>query len=162
MNLSIREFRSEDIKELTALFNEAVNEGNSLLDENPVTAEQLQFRIENHEAATGVALFDQTVCGAYLVKPNLKGRGSHIANATYIVSKKFQKQGVGYKLCKHSLEKAKQLGFKAMQFNSVVSTNTTAVNLWVKLGFKRIATVPDGFRLSDGKYVDTYVFYLKL
>ena len=162
MNVSIREYRSEDLAELTLLFNETVTEGNSLLDETPVTADQLAHRIENYEAATCIALIDDTLCGVYLIKPNLKGRGSHIANATYIVSKKHRGYGIGYALGKHSLDKAKELGFKAMQFNSVVSTNTTAIRLWERLGFKRIATVPEGFRLPDGSLTDTLIFYKKL
>ncbi|NJN42052.1 MAG: GNAT family N-acetyltransferase [Flammeovirgaceae bacterium] len=147
MTITIREYRSNDLTELTRLFNETVAEGNSLLDEKAVTADQLSARIEHQEAATCVALIGDTLCGAYLVKQNLKGRGSHVANATYIVNRNYRGRGIGYALGKHSIERAKVLGFKAMQFNSVVSSNTTAIRLWERLGFKRLATIPDGFRL---------------
>ena len=71
-------------------------------------------------------------------------------------------RGLGYLLGTHSLAEARQAGYRAMQFNAVVSTNTIAVNLWLRLGFVRIGTVPQAFRLPSGEYVDTYIMYRSL
>ena len=73
--------------------------------------------------------------GTYIIKPNQPDLGSHIANASVMVHPKYQGKGIGKILCEHCLKTAKELGYKAMQFNIVVSTNLPAVALWKKFGF---------------------------
>src|SRR5262245_29961745 len=93
-----------------------------------------------------VALIQDKIVGAYLIKPNQVGLGSHIANAGYMVDPSSRGQGIGEALGRHSIDEAKRLGYRAMQFNLVVSTNTVAVKLWQKLGFELLATLPQAFR----------------
>ncbi len=102
------------------------------------------------------------VLGSYILGPIRSGRFSHIANASYIVSKESRGLGIGKKLAEHSLEFAKQSGYKAIQFTSVVSTNTSAVKAWQSAGFKIIGTVPKAFNHRMLGLVDTYIFYKEI
>jgi RimJ/RimL family protein N-acetyltransferase len=69
---------------------------------------------------------------------------------------------VGEVLVRDSLHKAKELDFKLMQFNAVVSINKTAIYLYEKLGFQRLGVIPDGFLLGDGSYSDIILYYISL
>ncbi len=102
------------------------------------------------------------ILGTYFMKPNQPGLGAHIANCGYMVSPEARNRGIGKLLCKHSLEEAKAMGFKGMQFNYVVSTNKVAIALWEKLGFRIIGTTPGGFRHSRLGFVDTHIMYKAL
>jgi ribosomal protein S18 acetylase RimI-like enzyme len=70
--------------------------------------------------------------------------------------------GIGRAMAEHCLSEARRLGFRAMQFNYVISTNTAAIRLWQDLGFKTVGTLPDAFRHPDKGYVDVYVMYRSL
>ncbi len=98
----------------------------------------------------------------YIIKPNQTGLGSHIANCSYMVCPDARGKGVGRLICEHSITEAQQLGYKAMQFNLVVSTNHAAVALWQKCGFKIIGTIPEGFKHQSLGYVDAHIMYRKL
>lgn len=99
------------------------------------------------------------VLGMYRLVPNQVGRGQHVANGSYMVSPSAQGAGVGRALCAHSLLEARRLGFLAMQFNHVVSTNVVAIGLWKSLGFAIVGTLPKAFRHRHLGYVDAYVMY---
>lgn len=111
---------------------------------------------------TYVAVEDGVICGTYILKPNQIDLGSHIANGSYMVHPAFQGRGIGKLLGEHSLEEAKNLGFKAMQFNIVVSTNTYAVKLWKSIGFEILCTIPKAFNHQTKGYVDAFVMYQSL
>lgn len=102
------------------------------------------------------------VLGMYRIVPNQPGRGAHVANASYMVSGAAQGQGIGYLMGRHSLAEARRLGYLAMQFNYVVSTNLPAVALWRKLGFSIVGTLPGAYRHERLGYVDALVMYQKL
>ncbi len=102
------------------------------------------------------------ILGTYVLKPNKPGLAAHVANGSYMVHPKAQGKGIGKLLCEHSLQTAKKLGFKAMQFNLVVSTNEPAVKLWQKYGFEIIGTIPNGFNHMQLGYVDAYIMYKNL
>jgi len=97
--------------------------------------------------------------GTYYIKPNQAGLGSHICNCGYIVSPHARGKGLASRMCLHSQERGRALGFHAMQFNLVVSTNTVAVQLWTKLGFKTIGVLPDAFYRKQEKYVDALIMH---
>jgi len=105
---------------------------------------------------------DRRVVGTYILKANQAGPGAHVANAAYMVAKDARGLGVGRKMAKHSLTEARQLGFRAMQFNFVVSTNASAIHLWQQLGFKIVGTLPSAFRHPEAGYVDVYVMFRSL
>jgi len=100
--------------------------------------------------------------GTYIIKPNQVGLGSHIANCSYMVHPDHQAMGIGKLLCEHSLKYAKDIGYRAIQFNLVVSTNTAAVKLWKKYGFEIIGIIPEGFNHQDLGYVDAYIMFKEL
>jgi GNAT superfamily N-acetyltransferase len=100
--------------------------------------------------------------GTYYVKPNQAGGGAHVANAGYIVAARARGRGVASALAAHSLETARALGFRAMQFNFVVSTNVVAVRLWQRLSFAIVGTLPGAFLHPTHGFVDVYVMYQSL
>ena len=95
---------------------------------------------------TVVAHADGRLVGTYLLKANQPGLGDHVANCGYMVAPEARGQGTGEALCRHSLDLARSLGFRAMQFNAVVSTNRGAIRLWERCGFVIVGTVPGAFR----------------
>lgn len=102
---------------------------------------------------------DQRLVGTYILKPNQSAGGAHVANAAFMVPAVSRGQGIGRAMGEHCLKEARRLGFRAMQFNFVVSTNESAVKLWQKLGMKIVATLPGAFRHPEKGYVDVYVMF---
>lgn len=105
------------------------------------------------------AVKDGIIVGTYYLKANFPGLGSHVANGGYMVHPKWQGQGIGAQMVQHSLDEAKRLGFKAMQFNLVVATNMRAVKLYERFGFKIVGTLPKAFNHLKLGYVDAYVMH---
>lgn len=79
-----------------------------------------------------------------------------------MVARDAQGQGIGRAMAEHCLNEARRLGFRAMQFNFVVSTNESAIHLWKELGFEIVGTLPGAFRHREKGYVDVYVMYRSL
>ena len=102
------------------------------------------------------------IVGTYYIKPNQPALGSHVCNCGYIVAESARGQGVASRMCEHSQKIAVNLGFRAMQYNLVVSTNKGAIRLWEKLGFQVIGTLPNAFHSSSSGYVDALVMYKEL
>ena len=102
------------------------------------------------------------ITGTYIIKANQIDLGSHIANGSYMVHPNTQGKGIGKFLCEHSIKKATELGYQAMQFNIVVSTNKAAIRLWQNFGFKIIGTTPKGFNHTKLGLVDTLIMYREL
>ena len=100
--------------------------------------------------------------GSYYLKPNQAGGGDHVANAGYVVGEAARGRGVASRMCVHSQAMARALGFDAMQFNFVVSTNDGAVRLWRRHGFDVVGTLPRAFRHPRAGLVDAYVMYKAL
>lgn len=105
---------------------------------------------------------DGTVLGSAKFGPNHLGPGSHIANASFMVDPAAAGRGVGRALGEHVLEQAKADGYRSMQFNAVVATNTRAVALWTSLGFSVIATLPEGYRHATLGFVDLHIMFRTL
>ncbi len=105
---------------------------------------------------------DGKILGTYFIKPNQPGLGAHVCNCGYVVSKEAQGQGIAAQMCEHSQTLAVEMGFRAMQFNFVVSTNTGAVRLWQKLGFEIVGTLPSVFKHQKLGFVDAHVMFKKL
>jgi ribosomal protein S18 acetylase RimI-like enzyme len=106
-----------------------------------------------------VAVLEGEVAGCYVLRPNHAGRGAHVANASYAVSARHWGRGLGRALAEHSIVTAREAGFRAMQFNLVVSTNRRAVALWQSLGFEIVGTLPQVFDHPERGLVDAYVMH---
>lgn len=102
------------------------------------------------------------VIGTYFLQANQRGGGSHVANCGYVTAPDATGRGVARAMCLDSLERAKAAGFRAMQFNFVVSTNERAVRLWKSLGFAIVGTLPGAFHHPTRGDVDAFVMYRSL
>jgi L-amino acid N-acyltransferase YncA len=111
---------------------------------------------------TYVAEQNGRVVGTYILRANQPAAGAHVANAAFMVSLNARGSGVGRAMAEHCLSEARRFGFRAMQFNFVVSTNDSAMRLWRNLGFKIVGTLPGAFRHSVRGYVDVYVMFRSL
>jgi L-amino acid N-acyltransferase YncA len=109
--------------------------------------------------AVFVAEEDGEVLGTYYLRANQKGGGSHVGNCGYMTAAKASGRGVATAMCAHSLECARTHGFRAMQFNFVVSSNLGAIHLWQKFGFATIGRLPGAFLHPSLGYVDALVMY---
>lgn len=101
----------------------------------------------------------ECVLGMCAVRANRTGRGGHVGNGSFMVSAEARGQGVARALGEHAIQVATDLGFKAIQFNFVVSTNIVAVKLWQSLGFKIIGTTPQGFQHKTLGLVDVHILH---
>ena len=111
---------------------------------------------------TYVATINDRVVGTFMIKDNQPDLGAHIANASYMTLPAATGQGIGKAMGEFSLTEARQLGYKAMQFNIVVASNQRAVRLWEKLGFKIIGEIPEAFDHKQYGLTNAFIMYRKL
>lgn len=161
METIMREYRPEDIPQMIDIWNRVVLDGDAFPQIEPLTQQTAEpfFAEQSH---TGVAVCGDEVVGLYILHPNNIGRCGHIANASFAVKADCRGRGIGEILVRDCLEKASKLGFRIMQFNAVVASNTTAIRLYKKLGFQQLGRIPNGFLLKDGTYEDILPFYIEL
>lgn len=105
---------------------------------------------------------DGTVLGTAEMHPNQPAAGSHVANAGFMVAPTASGRGVGRALATHVLDRAGRDGYRAMQFNAVVETNTAAIRLWQALGFSILATVPEAFEHPVDGFVGLHIMHRAL
>ena len=161
MDTYIRSYRDTDLEEMTVIWNEVVSDGVAFPQTVPLSVQETCdfFAAQNF---CGIAEADGQILGLYILHPNNVGRCAHIANASYAVRSTARGMKIGEKLVKHSLSKAKELGFGILQFNAVVKSNLRAVRLYETLGFVRLGAIPKGFRMKNGSFEDIIVFYYAL
>ena len=160
--LEIRSATSEDRDAVWNIFHAIVAAGDTYAFDPKMSRDEALaywFRADTH---TYVAERDGCVVGTYILKANQPGLGSHVANAAFMVESDAQGSGVGRRMAEHCLEEARRFGFRAMQFNFVVSTNEGAIRLWRQLGFEIVGTLPGAFRHPQKGYVDVYVMFRSL
>jgi L-amino acid N-acyltransferase YncA len=157
--LSIRQATDADFNGIWEIFHAVVEKGDTYAYDPATSKEEARAIWMAPGLHTYVALLEGEAVGTYILKANQPGLGSHVANAGYMVRPDRSGRGLGRELCEHSLDEARRLGFEAMQFNIVVSTNENAVALWKKMGFAIVGTVPKAFRHRTLGLVDTYVMH---
>ncbi len=157
MAVQVRSYQAEDLEDMTRVWNRVVEDGIAFPQENALTAPEAAAFFAA-QSFTGVAESERRIVGLYILHPNNIGRCGHIANCSYAVDADARGMGIGERLVVHSLEKAKELGFRIMQFNAVVKTNLGALRLYERLGFERLGVIPGGFRM-DGGYEDIVPMY---
>jgi len=154
--------KEKDFDAVWRIFQQVIAGGQTYVNDENTTKENAYDKWFDKSAKTFVAKIGEEIVGAYLIRANKVGRGSHVANASYIVDENKRGFGIGKALATHSIETAKILGYKAIQFNFVVSTNIAAVNLWKSVGFRIIGTVPQGFKHQSLGFVDAYIMFREL
>lgn len=155
----IREALEEDFDAIWPIFNEIVSAGETYAYPQTTTkAEAFNIWIRTPEK-TYVAEQDNNILGTYYIKANQAGPGSHVCNCGYMVSSQARGKGIATAMCKHSQQVAIELGYKAMQFNFVASSNEGAIRLWHRLGFETVGRLPKAFNHPTQGYIDAYVMY---
>ena len=157
----IRKYRSEDLEQMTEIWNEVVEDGIAFPQEellNLITGAEF-FASQSY---CGVASEDDKVYGLYILHPNNVGRCGHICNASYAVASYARGKHIGEKLVLDCISTAKEIGFKILQFNAVVESNIHARHLHERIGFKQLGVIPDGFRMKDGHFENICPYYIEL
>lgn len=160
--ISIRPAVGIDWPEIWAIFRYVVAAGDTFAfapDTSESTAKQLWM---TPPAAAYVAVDDGGIVGTSFIRPVQPGLGSHVANAGFMVAARARGNGIGRAMGSHAIEEARRLGYRAMQFNFVVSTNQRAVRLWESLGFAIAGTIPDAFRHATNGLVAVHIMHRKL
>jgi L-amino acid N-acyltransferase YncA len=160
--LNIRPATEQDRDAIWNIFHDIITVGDTYAFDPGMSREEALAYWFRADTRTYVAENDGRVVGTYILTANQPGLGSHVANAAFMVAQDTRGLGVGRNMAEHSLSEAGRLGFRAMQFNFVVSTNTSAIHLWQQLGFKIVGTLPGAFRHSKLGYVDVYVMFRSL
>ena len=159
MSVYVRSYCAANVSAMREIWNEVVRAGNAFPQTKPLKDDADAESFFASQTHCGVAMLDGEVRGLYILHPNNVGRCAHVANASYAVSSSVRGRGVGACLVKDSLLQAGASGFRGLQFNAVVASNTGAIHLYEKLGFVRIGTIPGGFHNAQGIYEDTFIFY---
>ena len=159
--IEIRELKNEDIYKMIYIWNEVVEEGIAFPQED-LLDEKSGLDFFGGQSFTGVAVEDEEIVGLYILHPNNVGRCGHICNASYAVNSLCRGKHIGEALVKDCLIKARELGFRVLQFNAVVESNVHARHLYERLGFKQLGTIPGGFRMKDGHYENICPYYHEL
>ena len=159
VGLTIRPDTPADADALWAILHAVLAAGDTYAFPPDLTRAEALAAWHPPSGHTFVAEREGQIVGTYLLKANQPGLGSHVANCGYMVAAEARGQGLGEALCRHSLDRARGLGFTAMQFNAVVSTNRGAIALWQRCGFSIVGTVPLAFRHPREGLVDIHVMH---
>lgn len=163
MKIKVRKYTIQDTLAAIEIWNQVVEDGVAFPQEEMLNEETGRDFFEE-QSYTGIAYDEESgeIVGLYILHPNNVGRCGHICNASYAVRRDVRGCHIGEKLVTHCLETAKTLGFKILQFNAVVRSNTYALRLYKKLGFVQLGIIPGGFRMKDGSYEDIIPHYYVL
>ena len=159
--MEVREFRRSDMPAMICIWNEVEREGNAFPQEESLD-EETGSSFFSSQSRSAVAVRNGEIVGLYILHPNNIGRCGHIANASYAVSSLFRGEHIGKALVLDSLQAAGKLGFRILQFNAVVRTNTAARKLYEELGFHPLGIIEKGFRKPDGDYEDICPYWREL
>ena len=160
--VKIRPADISDFQEIWRIFQVVIAGGDTYVNDEETSEEEAKEKYFGKSVKTFVAEIDGKIVGCNFIKPNRVGRGSHVANAGFIVDQNHRGQGIGKALALHSIAAAKELNYRAIQFNFVVSTNIVALKLWKSVGFKIIGTATKAFKHKDLGYVDAHIMFLDL
>ena len=160
--LSIRPAVFPDQEGIWQTLEPTIRGGEALtLDRDTTRASGLDFWFSaRHEVF--VAEQEGTIVGSYFLRENQAGGGAHVADSLYVVSPSATGRGIAQAMCEHSLIRARERGFLAMQFNFVLSSEERRLKLWQRAGFQIVGTLPKAFRHPSLGLIDAFVLYRKL
>ncbi len=160
--LEVRPMARADLRQLRDIFDEVIADGDSYAQDAPLTLEEFESNWCGRGGEQWVAADEERVLGGYTLRANHPGRAARVGTASYIVARAARGRGVGRALGEHSIVRARALGFSAMQFNLVISTNIPAVRLWQSLGFRTLARLPGAFEHARLGPVDALLMFREL
>ena len=157
-SLQIRPFEPGDWPAVCTLLEPVFRAGETFPHDPGISADDARLSWVDQSRVVMVATDAAgDLVGSYYLRPNSLCLGAHVANAGYVVAEQVRRQGIGSHLCQHSLQTARQLGFRAVQFNLVVSTNIAGLRCWQRNGFQVVGTLPGAFHHPRLGYVDALV-----
>jgi ribosomal protein S18 acetylase RimI-like enzyme len=160
--IEIRKAKPEDADGIWEIIKTVIATGDTyVFDPNSPKEKMLAYWF-SPDKTTYVALQNELIVGTFVIKDNQMDLGSHIANASYMTAPQASGQGIGKMMGAFSIEEAKRIGYKAMQFNIVIKSNERAVRLWQKLGFQIIGEIPDAFNHKENGLTNAYIMHRKL
>lgn len=171
--MHIRKAIESDFQQILPIFREIIEKGDTYDFEETATDQDAFeywfgknvscFVMESDEIDKKSGISSKgKILGFYKIIPNHRGRGSHVANASFMVASDVRKKGIGKKMGEDCLIKAKEMGFRAIQFNFVISTNEPAMRLWKSLGYSELCRLPGAFNHKKLGFVDAVIFYQNL
>ena len=165
--MEIRRYKESDWEQIWSIIEKVFRTGETYPYPPDITEKEAYSKWIEAPQVTYVCIEvcsenNNKILGTYYIKPNQPELGAHVCNCGYIVSENARGKGVATTLCEHSQQVAIDLGFRAMQYNLVVSTNTAAIHLWKKLGFEIIGTLPKAFKSKSLGYIDALLMYKEL
>lgn len=160
--IEIRQARTGDANAIWSMLEPVIRAGETYSFARDCTREEALPFWFGEAHATFVAEENGAVVGTYWMRPNQPGGGAHVANCAYVTANTAQGRGVARAMLEHSLELAKARGYRSMQFNFVIATNTRAVKLWESYGFKTVGRLPEAFEHPSQGYVDVLVMHREL
>lgn len=160
--IEIRKAMETDGEGIWQIIKEVIATGDTYAFDPNSSREKMLAYWCSADKHTYVSLINNEIAGTFIIKDNQPDLGSHIANASYMTAKAASGQGIGKSMGEFSLQEAKRLGYKAMQFNLVVKTNDKAIRLWQKLGFTIIGEIPEAFNHMKYGFINAYIMHRKL
>ena len=160
MNIVIEAYQTSDLPSMIAIWNEVVEEGIAFPQLNPLNdTTGPEFLAAQTYCGVAKNTENGEILGLYILHPNNEGRCGHISNASYAVSSRVRGLHIGEQLVLDCMAQGKAHGFRILQFNAVVRTNTHARHLYERLGFQQLGVIPGGFLMKDGHYEDICPYY---
>ena len=163
MNIIVRAYKEADLADMIRIWNAVVEEGIAFPQEDLLTEETgREFFAAQTYSAVAEDTDSKKIYGLYILHPNNVGRCGHICNASYAVESESRGLHIGEKLVLDCMKQGAEHGFRVLQFNAVVATNTHARHLYERLGFTQLGTIKRGFRMKDEHYEDICPYYHEL
>jgi L-amino acid N-acyltransferase YncA len=160
--VNIRPATREDASAIWSIIGPTIRAGETYALSPGLTEEEGLEYWSGTDRETFVVEDEGEILGTYYIRANQPGGGDHVANCGYMTAASATGRGAAKRMCQHSLDYARSQGFRAMQFNFVVSTNERAVSLWQSFGFEIIGRLPGAFLHPKDGYVDALVMYQAL
>ncbi|MET8526468.1 GNAT family N-acetyltransferase [Micromonospora sp. NPDC005172] len=158
----IRTFADQDWSQVWPIVEDVIRAQETFTYDPRMTADEAyDIWVETPPGRTVVAVDGGRVLGSAKMGANRPGPGAHVSTASFLVAADARGRGVGTALCRDALTWARDQGYAGMQFNAVVETNRTAVELYRREGFDVVGTVPGAFRHRTLGRVGLHVMYLE-
>lgn len=155
----IVEITASDFPMIWPIVEQVIREGETYPFPRDMTYEDARALYSNPQWRLFAALDEGRCVGTYFIRPNHAGPAAHIANAGYVVASGARGRGLAKEMCLHSLDRARESGFRAMQFNMVVSANPAAHAAWKSCGFEDVGVLKEAFNHPRLGYVDAHIMY---